>query len=317
MSVDEQQNSLLNNSQQDLISNSNVEARTTVTGQSSRKCSRSLLWGGVTVLAAMLIAGQVVSVMFLLKQQDKITDLQKTTDRIENKYSSSRSPVRPRPIMHFRPMMMDMPIAYIDPNMEKPKVPKSTPSKPMTLLEKVQELLEKENTTKNIPEFNSTFPTNLKLLRDSMTESDWQDFNTWLKNWLLFQLIQEKKEAAPTPSAPQPQPEPQPQPIGRRIYSSIAMKPMMVDLPKASDTKETNSPDAVPESKVLKVETDCERHRKESKIVPGAYRPSCDEKGNYEVKQCWPSTGYCWCTYPNGTKVEGTDTRHQLNCKPH
>ncbi|GCB75323.1 hypothetical protein scyTo_0020901 [Scyliorhinus torazame] len=312
MSANEQQSALLNNSQQDIASHANVEATTTVTGQSSNKCSRSLLWGGVTVLAAMLIAGQVVSVMFLLKQQDKITDLQKTTDRIENKYSASRNPVRP--MMHLRPMMMDLPIAYIDPKMEHPKAPKLTPAKPMTLLEQVQEQLKKANTTRVIHEFNSTFSTNLNLLKESMTESDWQNFETWLQNWLLFQLIQEKKTA---PTTPQHVPKPQPQPSGRRIYSSIAMSPMMVDLPVASDATKAKHPKVVPAAKVHKAATDCERHRKGASNIPGSFIPKCDKMGNYEVMQCWPSTGYCWCVHLNGTKIEGTSSRLQLRCKPH
>ncbi|XP_067900140.1 HLA class II histocompatibility antigen gamma chain-like isoform X2 [Heterodontus francisci] len=256
----------------------------------------------------MLIAGQVVSVMFLLKQQGKITDLQKTTDRIENKYSSSRGPVKPKTMMHIRPMMMDMPIAYIDPKMEQPKAPKPTSAKPLTLLEQVQELLKKENTTEEIPEFNSTFAANFNLLKESMKESDWQDFESWLRNWLLFQLIQEK---TPPTSAPKPQPEPEPKPIpsGRRIYSSLAMKPMMVNLPLSTDPKEGQAPKVVRASRVA---TECEKRHQETQIVPGAFRPSCDEKGNYESKQCWPSTGYCWCTYLNGTEIPGTATRHRL-----
>ncbi|GCC16578.1 hypothetical protein chiPu_0020342 [Chiloscyllium punctatum] len=279
MSADEQQNALLNNSQQDIASHSNVEASATVTGRSSRTCSKSVLWVGVTVLAAMLIAGQVVSVMFLLKQQEKITHLQQSTNRIEQKYASSRNPIRPKPMIHFRPMMMDMPIAYIDPNAEQPKAPKPTPAKPLTVLEQVQELLKKDNITKEIPEFNSTFSANLDLLRDSMTESEWQDFEGWLRNWLLFQLVQEKKPV-PTTSAPhhEPMPEPEPQPS------------------------------------VLSTDTECQRRHKDP-VVPGAFRPSCDEMGNYESKQCWPSTGYCWCCYPNGTEILGTASRENLTCE--
>ncbi|XP_072446420.1 CD74 molecule, major histocompatibility complex, class II invariant chain b isoform X1 [Chiloscyllium punctatum] len=307
MSADEQQNALLNNSQQDIASHSNVEASATVTGRSSRTCSKSVLWVGVTVLAAMLIAGQVVSVMFLLKQQDKITHLQQSTNRIEQKYASSRNPIRPKPMIHFRPMMMDMPIAYIDPNAEQPKAPKPTPAKPLTVLEQVQELLKKDNITKEIPEFNSTFSANLDLLRDSMTESEWQDFEGWLRNWLLFQLVQEKKPV-PTTSAPhhEPMPEPEPQPSGQKIYSSFVMKPMMVSLPES---------DKAPEAKiVLSTDTECQRRHKDP-VVPGAFRPSCDEMGNYESKQCWPSTGYCWCCYPNGTEILGTASRENLTCE--
>ncbi|KAJ0002489.1 hypothetical protein NQD34_007638, partial [Periophthalmus magnuspinnatus] len=27
----------------------------------------------------------------------------------------------------------------------------------------------------------------------------------------------------------------------------------------------------------------------------GTYKPQCDEQGNYRSKQCWHSTGQCWC----------------------
>nr|AEX34752.1 MHC class II associated invariant chain [Ginglymostoma cirratum] len=243
MSADEQQNALLNNSQQDIASQSSVEARTTVTGQSPT-CSKSLLWGGVTVLAAMLIAGQVASVVFLVKQQSTITHLQQTTSLIQQKYTSNRNRFPPKPMIHVKPMILDMPMAYIDPNAERPKIPKPTPAKPLTVLEQVEELLKKDNATKEIPEFNSTFSANLDLLRDSMTESEWQDFETWLRNWLFFQLIQEKK-SAPTTSAPRfdPIPEPEPQPRERKIFSSVAMKSMMVSLPepaKAPVSKKAN-----------------------------------------------------------------------------
>ncbi|XP_067852081.1 HLA class II histocompatibility antigen gamma chain-like [Heptranchias perlo] len=312
MATDEQQNALLNNSQQDITSNAAVETGSVATGQSRRQCSRGFLWTGVSVLAAVLIAGQVVSVMYLLKQQDKISDLQKTTSRIESKYSASRSPSRPKTMMHLRPMMMDLPIAYIDPSAVKPKAPEPTPAKPKTLQEQVWDLLKKENTTKEIPELNNTFSANLNTLRETMKESDWQDFEAWLRNWLLFQLVQEEEEKATTTVAPRTQPQPQPK--GRRIFSSMALSPMLVDQPITSDrSKHAKAADVVPKSEVREEDTECEKRHKEIKVVPGVYRPSCDEMGNYKAKQCWPSTGYCWCMFLNGTEVPGTRTRHPLD----
>ena len=29
--------------------------------------------------------------------------------------------------------------------------------------------------------------------------------------------------------------------------------------------------------------------------MAGRYRPQCDANGDYNVRQCWGSTGYCWC----------------------
>ncbi|XP_051869781.1 HLA class II histocompatibility antigen gamma chain-like isoform X2 [Pristis pectinata] len=248
MSVDEQQNALLRNSQQDIASHSDVEVRavtpTAVPGQRSNSWSRGLLYTGVSILVAMLIAGQVVSVMFLLKQQDKITNLQKTTSRIESKYSSPSSG-RPKPVMHLRPMMMDLPMAYINPEAEAPKAPATT-AQPLTLPEQVQQLLKEGNKTVNIPELKGSFSDNLELLKQSLKESDWEDFESWLQNWLLFQLVQNEKKTVPT-SAPKFQPRRDPQPSERKIFSSMAMRPMLHALPLSADEpKKSEMPKLVP-----------------------------------------------------------------------
>ncbi|XP_072923196.1 H-2 class II histocompatibility antigen gamma chain-like [Hemitrygon akajei] len=318
MSVDEQQNALLRNSQQDIVSHSDVEVRSMapsqVTGQRSSGWKRGLLYTGVSILAAMLIAGQVVSVMFLLKQQDKITNLQKTTDRIERKRMPSSGPFRPKPIMHMRPMIMDLPMSYIDPKAEAPKAPATTPQ-PMTVLEQVQQLLKEGNRSVEMPELKEGFSNNLKLLKQSLKESDWQEFESWLQNWLLFQLVQGEKKPAPT-KASRIQPQPDPQPQGRKIFSSMAMKPMLQVLPLSVDQpKASEMPKLAPVTRVKRPETECERQHSR-KMIPGTFRPSCDQDGNFQPKQCWPSTGFCWCTYPNGTKIEGTATREPLqSCK--
>lgn len=40
----------------------------------------------------------------------------------------------------------------------------------------------------------------------------------------------------------------------------------------------------------------------------GAYVPQCDEDGYYTLKQCWASTGSCWCVDKFGKKIEGEST---------
>ncbi|XP_072120227.1 H-2 class II histocompatibility antigen gamma chain-like [Mobula birostris] len=313
MSVDEQQNALLRNSQQDIVSHSDVEVRSMapsqVTTQRGTSWKRVFLYSGVSILVAMLIAGQVVSVMFLLKQQDKITNLQKTTDRIERKRQPSSGPFRPKPVMHMRPMIMDLPMSYIDPKAEAPKAPATTPQ-PTSMLEQVQQLLKEGNKSVEMPELKEGFSNNLKLLKQNLKETDWQEFESWLQNWLLFQLVQGEKKPAPT-RAPRIQPQPQ----GRKM-SSMAMRPMLHLLPFSADQpKATEMPELVPVTRAKRPETDCERQRRE-KMIPGSFRPSCDQDGDFEPKQCWPSTGFCWCTYPNGTKIEGTATRKPLDsCK--
>ncbi|XP_078267796.1 H-2 class II histocompatibility antigen gamma chain-like isoform X2 [Rhinoraja longicauda] len=321
MSANDQQNSLLRDSQQDIVSNSDVEVRggspAAVPVHRGLSWGRGLLYGGVSILVAMLIAGQVVGIMYLVKQQDKIDGLQKTTSRLENKYSARHGAFRPKPIMHLRPMMMDLPISYIDPKAEAPKppTPQST-TRPLTLMEQVHQLLKDGNRTEGIPDMIGNFSENLKLLEESLKESDWKDFESWLQNWILFQLVQPEKKTAPT-QAPQVLPRHEMPSRGRKAFASLIMSPMLNTQPIAPGASEQSDIPLVNHGrKVSSAETECERQKREAKKMPGTFKPSCDEDGNFEPKQCLPSTGYCWCSYPNGTRIDKTATRDRLeDCK--
>jgi hypothetical protein len=35
----------------------------------------------------------------------------------------------------------------------------------------------------------------------------------------------------------------------------------------------------------------------------GSYRPQCDENGAWRSKQCWASTGACWCVDSEGERI--------------
>ncbi|XP_042349653.1 CD74 molecule, major histocompatibility complex, class II invariant chain a [Plectropomus leopardus] len=47
----------------------------------------------------------------------------------------------------------------------------------------------------------------------------------------------------------------------------------------------------------------------------GDYKPQCDEQGRYKPRQCWHSTGYCWCVDEFGTLIEGTRIRGRPDCQ--
>ena len=45
-------------------------------------------------------------------------------------------------------------------------------------------------------------------------------------------------------------------------------------------------------------------------VLPlGKFVPKCKEDGSFELVQCHPSTGYCWCVDENGGEVTFTKTR--------
>ncbi|XP_056882960.1 nidogen-2 isoform X20 [Takifugu flavidus] len=61
--------------------------------------------------------------------------------------------------------------------------------------------------------------------------------------------------------------------------------------------------------------THCQHHRDsvqttspEGYPILGAYRPQCDDNGQYIPQQCHSSTGHCWCVDSNGQERAGTRT---------
>eukprot|EP00670_Eutreptiella_braarudii_P015331 CAMPEP_0174337388 /NCGR_PEP_ID=MMETSP0810-20121108/22263_1 /TAXON_ID=73025 ORGANISM="Eutreptiella gymnastica-like, Strain CCMP1594" /NCGR_SAMPLE_ID=MMETSP0810 /ASSEMBLY_ACC=CAM_ASM_000659 /LENGTH=405 /DNA_ID=CAMNT_0015456777 /DNA_START=26 /DNA_END=1240 /DNA_ORIENTATION=- len=44
------------------------------------------------------------------------------------------------------------------------------------------------------------------------------------------------------------------------------------------------------------------------KDIVGAYHPECTKDGQFAPLQCWGSTGYCWCSTPDGVPIANTVT---------
>ena len=62
--------------------------------------------------------------------------------------------------------------------------------------------------------------------------------------------------------------------------------------------------------------TECQQKAFQATNPPrvGSFVPKCNPDGSYARKQCWGSTGQCWCVSEDGTEWPGTKVRGEPNC---
>ncbi|EDM14564.1 CD74 antigen (invariant polypeptide of major histocompatibility complex, class II antigen-associated), isoform CRA_c [Rattus norvegicus] len=187
--------------QRDLISN---HEQLPILGQRARapesNCNRGVLYTSVSVLVALLLAGQATTAYFLYQQQGRLDKLTVTSQnlQLENlrmKLPKSAKPVSPMrmatPLL-MRPLSMD--------NMLQAPVKNVTKYGNMTQ-DHVMHLLTKSGPV-NYPQLKGSFPENLKHLKNSMNGLDWKVFESWMKQWLLFEMSKnslEEKQPTQTP----------------------------------------------------------------------------------------------------------------------
>uniref|UniRef100_A0A4W5KLM1 Thyroglobulin type-1 domain-containing protein n=1 Tax=Hucho hucho TaxID=62062 RepID=A0A4W5KLM1_9TELE len=140
--------------------------------------SRPLKIAGFTVLACLLLAGQAFTAYMVFNQRGQIHDMEKSNDNM-------RKQLRTRPPA-VAPVQMHMPMFNM-PRLIDFTEDAKTEKTPMT--------------DPQLPQFNETFLANLQSLKRQMEEAEWKGFETWTRNWLLFQMAQEKP---PAPTTPQP-----------------------------------------------------------------------------------------------------------------
>ncbi|XP_015675413.1 HLA class II histocompatibility antigen gamma chain isoform X1 [Protobothrops mucrosquamatus] len=219
--------------------------------QARSSCSRGTAYTVFSLLGALLLAGQAVTVYFVYQHDNQINKLTKNTQqlKLDSLIGSISKNVRSGPKMAIANVM---PLALNEPEflLMENKLTNSTE-------DQVKRLLLRENPTRTFPELKSNFLENMGQLKIHMAYNDWKEFETWMHKWLIFQMAQKQ------------------------------------------DTEG---------------KTKCQKEECVKGVHPGRFCAHCDEKGNYLPMQCLPSSGYCWCVYNNGTKIEGSSILGRPDC---
>ncbi|XP_066185275.1 HLA class II histocompatibility antigen gamma chain isoform X2 [Sylvia atricapilla] len=251
--------------QRDLISD---RASGVLSVGDTQRCglNRKAAFSTLSILVALLIAGQAVTVYFVYQQSGQISKLTKTSQNLQLEALQRKLPANAKPVNKMKmakaspPLVMSVmrPAPFEDFLVEPPASNKTE--------DQVKHLLLQADPSKMFPELKDNLMDNLKKLKRTMTHVDWKSFESWMHKWLLFEMAK---------------------------------------------NAQSEDPKAVPAEKVL---TKCQAEATFGNDQLGQYRPQCDENGDYLPKQCYFSTGFCWCCYKNGTEIEGTMTRGKLDC---
>ncbi|XP_069825247.1 HLA class II histocompatibility antigen gamma chain isoform X1 [Dendropsophus ebraccatus] len=291
---------------EDVVNIGNQEPRTNT-------FSKGKMVPALAVFVGLLLAGQAVSVYFITQQQGKIGELDAATKQMKLEAMIKRLPGSPpsqnRPQMRMAPF--NIPLAFSDDDGSQQKL-EARARASNSIEDAAQYMLQMSNPLRKYPSFNDTILDNLRKLRKTLSYQEWMLFDAWMQQWYLFHLVQNTKmpEATPAPNHKAPTGSSLPQenllPVEfgasrNMVYASTSYS--TDSMPSILDETPSGAP----------VMTQCQMQA-QAHVMPGSFKPQCNENGDFKSVQCWRSTGYCWCVYRNGTEIPETRTRGKLDC---
>ncbi|KAL9836749.1 HLA class II histocompatibility antigen gamma chain isoform 2-T2 [Geothlypis trichas] len=189
---------------------------------------RKAAFSTLSILVALLIAGQAVTVYYVYQQSGQISKLTKTSQNLQLEALQRKLPANAKPVNKMKmakantPLVMNVmhPASFEDLSFKAPASNKTE--------DIVKHLLLQGDPSRKFPELNNNLMDNLKHLKSTMNHMDWKSFESWMHKWLLFLMANnpqsedrktipaEKGTAALSATAGTPDPE-------EMIFSGVDM----------------------------------------------------------------------------------------------
>ncbi|NWI57068.1 HG2A protein, partial [Calyptomena viridis] len=154
---------------------------------------RKAAFSTLSILVALLIAGQAVTIYFVYQQSGQISKLTKTSQTLQLEALQRKLPASAKPANKMKMTMVNTPLAMrILPHPPLADLPIMGPISNKTE-DQVKHLLLQADPGRMFPELKDNLMDNLKSLKNTMTHMDWKSFESWMHKWLLFEMAKNPK----------------------------------------------------------------------------------------------------------------------------
>ncbi|NXM78390.1 HG2A protein, partial [Serilophus lunatus] len=154
---------------------------------------RKAAFSTLSILVALLIAGQAVTIYFVCQQSGQISKLTKTSQTLQLEALQRKLPASAQPVNKMKMAMVNTPLAMrILPPAPLADLPDMAPASNKTE-DLVKYLLLQSDPGKTFPELKDSLMKNLNSLKNTMSHVDWKSFESWMHKWVLFEMAKNTK----------------------------------------------------------------------------------------------------------------------------
>ncbi|NWW77300.1 HG2A protein, partial [Climacteris rufus] len=154
---------------------------------------RKAAFSTFSILVALLIAGQAVTIYFVYQHSGQISKLTKNTQNLQLEALQRKLPANAKPVKNMKMAISNTPLVMrVLPHAPLEDLDLPAPASNKTE-DQVKHLLRQADPRRMFPELKDNLMDNLKSLKSTMSHVDWTSFESWLHKWLLFEMAKNPK----------------------------------------------------------------------------------------------------------------------------